>query len=539
MNSPTSLDQEKLLRGLLHSQSYPHDVDRVELIETHISTVLLAGIYAYKIKKPVNLGFLDFTSLELRRHYCEEELRLNRRLAPRLYLDVVSIVGSADAPLIGPHHAPGAIEYAVKMQRFEQSALLDRMLASGELTPQHLDALAVTVAAFHARSVDGGAADGNAGYGTPASIEAPMRQNFEQIRPLLETGAELAALDEIEQWSIAAHADLAPLMVERKRAGYVRECHGDLHLGNITWIDGEIQVFDCIEFNPSLRWIDVASEIAFTVMDLAARGRPEWGARFLNATLEITGDYAALRLLRYYLVYRAMVRAKVARFRAAQTGDEPHGDGLREAGLRQTALADYADHIKLAASFTAPRRAALIVAHGVAGTGKTTATQPLVEQLGALRLRSDVERKRLYGLAREARSGSALDAKLYAEAASQATYTELRRLAELTLRAGYPVIVDATFLRRVRRDSFRDLAAELHVPFLILDCRADAAELRRRVAQRLSIGQDASEATLAVLERQLQEDEALAAEESEYAVVIDTQRDTPGDIVARVRQRLA
>ncbi|MEK7737922.1 MAG: AAA family ATPase, partial [Pseudomonadota bacterium] len=431
--------------------------------------------------------------------------------------------------------APEAIEYAVKMQRFEQSALLDRMLGSGELTPQHLDALAASVAAFHSgigRSVAGGAAD--AGYGTSASIEAPMLQNFEQIRPLLDNDEERAALARLEEWSRAAHAELSPLMEERRRAGYVRECHGDLHLGNITWIDGEIQVFDCIEFNPALRWIDVASEIAFTVMDLAARGKPAWGARFLNATLEITGDYAVLRLFKYYLVYRAMVRAKVARIRAAQIGAE-----LREAGLHRTVLADYAEHIKLATSYTLPRQAALIITRGVSGSGKTTATQPLVEQLGAVRLRSDVERKRLHGLPREARSHAALNAELYAPSASLATYAELRRLAALALAAGYPAIVDATFLRRAWRDDFRALAAELRVPFLILECRADAAELRRRVAQRERQGQDASEATLAVLERQLREDEALVAEEAACALIIETQHAAPDEIVDRVRRRLA
>ena len=535
---PKSDPQAQLLQGLLQAHAYPHEVGKVERIETHISTVLLAGKFAYKIKKPVNLGFLDFSTLQLRRHYCEEELRLNRRLAPRLYLEVVGIAGSVDAPRIGPLNLPnaeGAIEYAVKMERFEQSALLDRMLAGGALTSRHLDALAATVAAFHARierSVAGG--NDHAGYGTPASIEAPVRQNFEQIRPLLETGAERAALARLEEWSRAAHAGLSPLMEERRRAGFVRECHGDLHLGNITWIDGEIQVFDCIEFNPRLRWIDVASEIAFTVMDLAARGRPDWGARFLNAYLEITGDYAALRLLKYYLVYRAMVRAKVARIRAAQTGDE-----LRQAGLHRAVLDDYADHIKLATSYTEPGKAALIVTRGVSGSGKTTATQPLVEQLGAVRMRSDVERKRLHGLPREARSHSALNAELYAPAASQATYAELRRLAALAIAAGYPVIADATFLRRAWRDDFRALAAELNVPFLIFECRADAAELRRRVAQRERCGQDASEGTLAVLERQLQEDEALSAEEAECAVIVDTQRVTPDEIVDRVRSRLA
>jgi len=489
--------------------------------------VLLAGAYAYKIKKAVELGFLDFSTLALRRHFCEEELRLNRRLAPGLYLDVVAIVGGAAAPQIvaaDDPRASEAIEFAVKMRRFEQSALLDRMLAAGELKPHHVDALAETVAGFHA-SIETAA---NGGYGSPESISIPMRQNFDQIRPLLSTAGETVELDALEGWSIAAHQELIPLMEARKRAGYVRECHGDLHLGNITWVDEGIHVFDCIEFNPGLRWIDVVNEIAFTVMDLAARGRADWGARFLNGYLEITGDYASLRLLPYYLVYRAMVRAKVARFRAAQTEGEP----------QRVALADYAEHIRLARGFTSPRRAALMITHGVSGSGKSTATLPLVEQLGALRLRSDVERKRLHGLARDARSGSALGAGIYNAAASMETYAQLGSLAVRTIEAGYPVIVDATFLSRARRVAFRAIAADLRVPYLILEFRANAVELRRRVGQRQEAGQDASEAGLAVLERQLQEDQTLDSGETNHTLVIDTQQDDSSAIADRVRSRL-
>ena len=516
-----------MLHGLLAARCYPHEVDAVECIETHISTVLLAGAYAYKIKKPVDLGFLDFSTLALRRRFCEEELRLNRRLAPGLYLDVVAVVGAADAPRIvatDDPRATDAIEFAVKMRRFAQSALLDGMLARGELRPRHVDALAATVAGFHGSIAHAG----DNGYGTAESIALPMRQNFAQIRPLLSCAGEIAELDALESWSVAEHDRRAALMAARKREGQVRECHGDLHLGNITWIDEEIHVFDCIEFNPALRWIDVANEIAFTVMDLAARGRPDWGARLLNGYLEITGDYGALRLLPYYLVYRAMVRAKVARIRAAQTEGEP----------RQAALADYAEHIRLARSFTVPRRPALVITHGVSGSGKSTVTLPLVEQLGALRLRSDVERKRRHGLARDARSGSAPGAGIYSAAANMDTYIALGSLAVQVIEAGYPAIVDATFLSRDHRDAFRAIAAELQVPCLILDFQTEAGEFRRRVSQRQAQGQDASEATLAVLERQLRDDQPLTAGECGQTVRIDTQQDSPSAIVDRVRLRL-
>jgi aminoglycoside phosphotransferase family enzyme len=270
--------QEALVGALANPVCYPHPVERVRVIETHISHVLLTGRYAYKIKKPVDLGFLDFSTLERRRFYCEEELRLNRRLAPQMYLEVVAIGGTPQAPQLGVP-AEEAIEYAVKMREFPQEALLDHRLGLGELSIEHIDAIAAVVAAFHQR-VERAAPQ--QGYGSAAHVQTAVWQTFAQIRPLLGTAAEREALDELEAWSEREHATLLPLFVERQCQGYVRECHGDLHLGNIALVDDEIQVFDGIEFNPNLRWIDVISEIAFLVMDLDEHGRPDLAWRFLN-----------------------------------------------------------------------------------------------------------------------------------------------------------------------------------------------------------------------------------------------------------------
>lgn len=516
--------QQTLLAALMSPQCYPHTAASIERIETHISTVLLTGSYAYKIKKPVDLGFLDFTTLALRRHFCEEELRLNRRLAPSLYLDVVAICGTPDRPRVCPRDTAGAIEYAVKMRQFEQQGLLDRMLARGDLAAQHVDALAATIAGFHATASRARVKDS---FGRPAMQEAVVRQNFVQIRALQPSAEECRELDEIERWSDAQHAAVTPLMEQRQRNGYVRECHGDLHLGNIALVDGTIQVFDCIEFNADLRWTDVAAEIAFLVMDFAARGHPEFGARFLNAWLEISGDYEAVRLLPYYLAYRAMVRAKVACIRRHQSG--------LTAPQREAANAEFSAYLRLAKTFTQKRRPCLLITRGVSGSGKTTVTQPVLERLGALRLRSDLVRKRLHGMSAAARSDSAVGAGLYTRTATQATYNELHRLARLLIEAGWPVIVDATFLRKKQRDRFRALAAESDVPFLLLDCQAAPEELRRRVLQRSSAGTDASEATLAVLERQLETAEPLLTEECSNVVAVNTQH---GDKIISTVEKL-
>ncbi|TSA50508.1 MAG: aminoglycoside phosphotransferase [Nitrosomonadales bacterium] len=518
-------EQETLIHALLDPACYPHAVDRIALIETHISYVLLTGPYAYKIKKAVNLGFLDFTTAELRHFFCEEELRLNRRLAPRLYLDVIPIGGTPQEPKLGAE--AGAFEFAVKMRQFAQEGLLDRVLYRGALTVEHVDAIAAIVAAFHQRIECARPAQD---YGGAAGIESAMRQNFVQIRGLLATSAERESLALVEAWSLAQHATLLPLFAQRHEQRFIRECHGDLHLGNIALVDGAIQVFDCIEFNPALRWIDVINEIAFLVMDLAGHGQPDLAWRFLNAYLQETGDYAGLRLLNYYQIYRAMVRAKVARIRTAQAH-------LR-AEDRKLALDSYAVYTGYASRVTAPPIPGLIITHGLSGSGKTAVTQLLLQQLGAVRVRSDIERKRLQHLAPQAKSGAGIDSGIYIAAATHATYAELRRLAGLILDAGCVAIVDATFLRRWQRDSLHRLAAERNVPFVIVSCLAEDEELRRRLLQREHAGQDASEATLEVLAHQLATQEPLEAEERAFAVIFDSEREPASKLQRRVSAAL-
>jgi hypothetical protein len=515
---------DRLIAALRDPARYPHAVGRVELLQTHISCILLAGDYAYKIKKPVSLGFLDFGTLAARRRYCEEELRLNRRTAPALYLDVLAIGGSAAAPVLG---GGAAIEYALRMRRFGQDALLDRMARRGALAPRHIDALALGLAAFHARIERAGA---GAEYGSPQRILAPALQNFEQMLPLAAAKADSALLARLRDWSAREYAALAAAFAARKRDGWVRECHGDLHLGNIALLGGVPTPFDGIEFNPDFRWIDVMNEIAFLVMDLLDHGLPRLAFRFLNAYLECTGDYAGVRVLRFYLVYRALVRAKVSGMRAHQAGT-----AARESRAAQR---EYRRQLRLAERLATPAHAALVIMHGLSGSGKTTIAQELAEALGALRLRSDVERKRLHGLGAQARSGSAPDAGLYAPEASRRTYARLAELARALLAAGYPVIVDAAFLKREQRERFAALARAAGARFLIASCAAAPATLRARLAAREREARDASEAGLAVLERQFAAAEPLAPEEAAHALIIDAGHGAGAPEAAALAQRL-
>ena len=511
---PSAMDHATLVEALRDPRCYPHPVDRLHVVETHISWIVLTGPYAYKIKKPVNLGFLDFGTLEARRFYCEEELRLNRRLAADLYLEVVAISGSPERPRIGA--GDRVLEYAVKMRQFREDGLLDRVQARGELLPAHIDALAQQIASFHQaceRTLAGAA------LGSPESILQPARQNFEQVSALLADAADRARLERLRDWSESKGRALSDAFGTRQRDGSVRECHGDLHLGNVFLENETILIFDCIEFNANLRWIDVMNEIAFMVMDLWHRDHPDLARRFLNAYLEHTGDYAGLATLPFYMVYRAMVRAKVALIRSVQP------DVSKEETLLDQS--EYRRFIGLAERFSAPQPVWIALTHGVSGSGKSFVAQQLLEHCDAIRIRSDVERKRSHGLGREVASGSPVGAGLYAGPVTRLTYERLSMLTSIILDAGWPVIADATFAERWQRELLWGQALRRGVPWLILDFRVPEAMLRKRVAERAERGGDASEATLAVLKHQMRADQPLGDDEYAGALEIDA-RGGPG-----------
>lgn len=477
----------------------------VEALETHISFVLLAGPVVYKVKKAVDLGFLDFSTLARRCHFCNEELRLNRRLAPALYLGVVAITGPADAPAID---GPGpVIDWAVKMQAFAQADLWDALATRQALGPEHIDALVPTVCAFHegaARAQPGGQ------FGDAADVRAPMLDNLRVLDDVCMNDEDRMVLAALRRWEQAEFDALRGIFAQRLAQGWVRECHGDLHLGNITQVEGRPTAFDCLEFNPSLRWTDVTSDLAFLAMDLRSHGLDRLAQRFLNACIERSGDHAGLRTLRYYTVYRALVRAKVAALRDAQTA----------AGITCAAA-----HC-LGVAHGAARRgaAALILTHGFSGSGKTVQTQSLLELCGAIRLRADVERKRLFGLPAMARSDPALQARLYSAQSDEATQDKLRALAGQVLDAGYPVIVDATYLASAHREGMRRVAASRAVPFVIVDFQASQQTLRERVRQRSQRQDDASEADVEVLESQWAHAQPLQPGELAAVFVFDAEK---------------
>lgn len=487
--------------------------------ETHISWVFLTGQYAYKLKKPLDLGFANFSSLCDREKYCLEEVRRNQLYSPGIYLDVVSICGDEHSIRVG---GPGAlIDWMVRMRQFDDSQLACYLAEKSQLTPQVLSELARTIAEVHQtakRSMSGS-------WGTPDDIHQSATDNVRTLRELISDARHTQQLDEIERWTHSKLKELTPIFSFRKQQGAVRECHGDLHLGNLVRWQGKLMPFDCIEFNPDFFWIDVLSEVAFLVMDLEDHGCSALGWHFLNSYLEHSGDYEGLAVFRFYLVYRAMVRAKVGALRSQQ--DQPAAFKVHPKGSQ------WHDYLDMATQYMQPSQNFLAITHGVSGSGKTHQTQAMIgSATGLIRIRSDVERNRVGAVAEpssevdlaqtpssEARTVQSPDAdQRYSWQSRSAVYQRLACLAEQLLDAGFSVLVDATFLKRSQREEFRQLAQAKGAPFYILRFEADEDTLRKRIRDRQSQGGDVSEATESVLEQQLAELEPIQSSEIPFIV---------------------
>lgn len=486
---------------------------QVRVFETHLSCVLLAGEDAYKFKKPVHLRFVDFSTLEKRKFYCDEEFRRNRRLAPELYVGVVAVTGSADNPGIEAPGSPTAmpIEYAVQMRTFRQEALWRYRLAAGILSSGEADNLAERLSAFH--------------LGTPIAPETHAWGSAdlladslaEDLADLLELAGDASARSRLDQLNVALAAlggSLAAIFDARRSAGMIRECHGDLHCGNIVTLESGVTAFDCIEFNESMYWIDVMNDIAFLCMDLEYAGRRGLAVRFLSGYVEKTGDYGGLCLLRYYKCRRALVRCKVAWLRARQQADKGEDASAM--------LAEGHRYLVLSERIMEWGHPALIIMHGLSGSGKSTFAARGAEELGAIWLRSDVMRKRMHGFAPMHRPDGKEAELLYRDAASDRVYENLLDTAEAILRSGCPVVVDATFLKRRQRDAFKDLAKDMDVPFVIMHTHAPEAVLQERVSLREKEGDDVSDAGTLVLSQQSGKVEPLAADELGSCIDIDT-----------------
>lgn len=480
------------LAGLADPAAYPHPAADLEVVETHVSWVILTGEFAYKLKKPVRFSFVDFSTLERRRHFCEEELRCNRRFAPSLYLGVVAVVREASGALRIGEPSGGAggeiVEWAVQMRRFPAGNQLDRLLASHGLDAEALADFGRRLAEHH-RGLPRLAPE-------PGDLErrvlAPVRENFSDLAKLDWTGPHRPLLGAVQAATERWVTRQRTLLTRRLEDGWVRECHGDLHLSNLVMLEEGITAFDCLEFNADLRWIDTQSDVAFLFMDCLVRDRADLAYAFVDGYLDVCGDYDGARLLPFYAAYRAMVRAKVAALRSEQA-DQGEAAPLRE---RFRHYAEWAGR-----TLERPPGRLLLMC-GLSGSGKSYVAERLAPRLPALRLRSDVARKVRAGLQPSQRAEAGVGDGIYAAEVSDAVYGWLADVARDLVAAGEQVIVDATFLTAARRRPLLEAAQAAGGRGVILWCDAPFEVLAERVRARAARQDDPSDAGLEVLEDQ-------------------------------------
>lgn len=495
-----------LIRQMMEPGFYPHSVtEPIELIQTHISYVLLTGNYAYKVKKPVNFDFLNFSTLSARQHFCQEELRLNQGNAPEIYLEVLPITKTSNQFAL--NGVGETVEYALKMKQFSQAELLLNLLEQGKLTTVHMEELGHILAQFHAQ------AHRNyyiSTFGAISQIKLAFEDNYQQTKKYINGVQTQQQYEETKQFTDDFFAQQQDLLALRQKKGCIREGHGDLHLGNICLWQNKILLFDRIEFNESFRFVDVMYDVAFTVMDLQARGRKDLSYAFLNVYIEQTGDWEGLEILPLYLSRQAYVRAKVNSFLLDESDVTPEA----QAKANQDAVHYY----HLAWQYTRSHDGKLILMSGLSGSGKTTVARYLAQQLGAIQIRSDAVRKHLAGIPLEQSGGK----KLYTAPMSQNTYQRLLELGTKLASRGFKVILDAKYNKQKLRGEVIKQAQRYQIPLEIIYCSAPESVLRDRLLKRTG---DISDATADLLTVQQAAAEPFTELESKLVTTVDTSQD--------------
>ncbi|MGF1566511.1 MAG: AAA family ATPase [Nodosilinea sp.] len=506
-----------LIQQMQQPGFYPHAViEPIRLMQTHVSYVLLTGDYAYKLKKPVNFGFLDYSSLEKRRHFCQEELRLNQRGAAPLYLEVVTIEQSGDRYHLGggPADDSSAVEYAVKMVQFPQETLLSALYQRGKLTAALIHDLATAVADFHLKAETN---DYIRTFGEVSQIRQAFDENYAQTLEFIGGPQTQTQFDETKAYTDTFFDTQGDRFRQRVEQNWIRAGHGDLHLNNICYWQNQLYLFDCIEFNEPFRYVDVMYDIGFVVMDLLAKDCQPLATAFLNHYIEQTGDWEGLALLPLYVSRQAYVRAKVTSFLL----NDPAVDSDARAAAAATAAAYY----RLAWLVVKPQTGRLYLMAGLSGSGKSTTARELAGHINGIHIRSDAVRKHLAGVPLEERG----DQSLYTPEMSQKTYDRLLALGIGLAQAGFSVILDAKYDRQSCRQAVLEQAKAASLGLRILHCTAPPEILEARVRHRSG---DIADATVAVLQQQHME--PFTAAEQACLSTIDTTADMPQQIAAIV-----
>lgn len=500
------------IESLLDRRSYPARPHEVRLVQTHISYVFIAGDYVYKIKKPVNFGFLDYSTLDRRKFFCEEELRLNMRLCPSIYLGVVPVVDRDGTYVFEETGEP--VEYAVKMVRLEEDRMMDELVARGEVTPRMIERVARVVADFHARAESGASVSK---YGDVAAIRFNTDENFSQTENFVDIVLTRRRYEFIKAYTDGFLAAGATFLARRVENGRIREGHGDLHLANICYTD-EPCIYDCIEFNERFRCNDVASEIAFLAMDLDFHGRTDLSHVFVDAYVEASGDGEVYQLLDFYKCYRAFVRGKVRSF--------PLDEEEASYEEKRFDLDEARRYFDLAYRYAGGKvRPVAIVMCGLSGTGKSYVADALAEHLNLVVIRSDVARKHLAGLAPTETRAAGYGAGIYSDEMTERTYRTMVEDAARLMAAGHSVLLDASFLKRRQRSIAVAAARAADARFLLVECSAPEDRVRARLAVREDEAANVSDATWPIYLEQKKHFEPPEEIDEHEHVRVDTSKD--------------
>ncbi len=462
---PASAITPHILESLQHPSAYPVQTRSVELIQTHISWLFLTDTHVFKLKKPVNFGFLDFSTLDLRRFYCYEELRLNRRLCPDIYEQVIELRETdTGAAFVGDGNV---IEYAVMMKRLPADRMLDRLVDSGNISLEEIRIIARKISTFHSNALT---SPHISEFGSLEQIRSNWRENFEQSDQFRTSTLPVEIFETICSYVDAFTDSQRALFTERIENGYIRECDGDIHLGNICLLNSTAYIFDCIEFNERFRFSDTAADIAFLLMDLDFHGRPDLADAALSTYITASGDTDLAKLITFYKVYRAFIRGKVESLQLLDTG----------IGLEARAAAEKRAirYFRLAQGYCMRSRLppTLFITCGTMGCGKSTLVTQLAFELGLASFNSDIERKQLAGLPPETAVPDLFRAGLYSKEMTQNTYRRLELLAGNELASGHSVVIDAGFGNREER---ADICPARRVPSRRVCCSVRAVRSRR------------------------------------------------------------
>ena len=501
----TQTNISTLIEQMQQSGFYPHSVvESIEHIQTHVSHVFLTGDYAYKLKKAVNFGFLDFSTLDRRQHFLQEEIRMNSAIAPELYLEVLPITQSGDKYILAGEGE--AVEYVLKMRQFPQEHLFINLFTAGKLDIEQMEELGKIVAQFHSQAETN---EHIRSFGTVAKIREAFDENYQQTEKYIGIAQTQQQFDETKAYTDKFFAEKEALFQTRIENNQIKECHGDLHLKNICLWQNKIQLFDRIEFNEPFRFVDVMYDVAFAVMDLEARDRQDFANAFLNTYLEQTGDWLGLQLLYLYLSRQAYVRAKVTSFLL----DDP---GIPDT-VKQEAAKTAADYYQQAWAYTQNQEGKIILMSGLSGAGKTTVAKEIARLINAIHLRSDAVRKHIAGIPLNEKGGQ----EIYSEEMNQKTYGKMLELGILLANIGFPVILDAKYDRVALRHQAIATARDNSIPLKIVNCTAPIEVLRDRLDKRSG---DISDATADLLSSQQAKAEDFTEEEKAYVTTIDTSK---------------